>query len=115
MRCPMCHEELLPDAYVCRFCGASIAAEAATGVTQRLDPADVAPCPFCRIPMRAGFLHSPLRAGDVWWVAGAGEPEPWNGRLFGEQRLAFPVSVYRCGQCGYLAAFARAGTGSPPA
>jgi DNA-directed RNA polymerase subunit RPC12/RpoP len=114
MLCPMCHEEVLPDAYVCRFCGASIPQHAVTGITQRLAPDDLIYCPTCQLLMAEGFLHNPLHSSDLWWVAGPAEPDWWNGKLYGEQRVVFPITLYRCSRCGYLAAYARGGSQSPP-
>jgi hypothetical protein len=121
LQCSLCHEEALPDAFICHRCGALLPAQAdtdvtqdmlpqaVTGITQKLSPQDVVSCPICNLPMAEGFLHNPQRSPDIWWVAGRSDPYHWNGKLEGEQRAHFPVTMYRCGQCGYLAAYARPG------
>jgi hypothetical protein len=109
LQCSLCHEEALPDAFICHRCGALLPEQPATGVTQKLSPQDVVFCPTCNLPMVEGFLHNPQHSPDIWWVAGRSDAYHWNGKVEGEQRAYFAVTMYRCSQCGYLAAYARPG------
>jgi rubrerythrin len=106
MTCPFCHEELLPDAFVCRFCGASLPGSF-TGNTQRLASEMVKTCPKCASSMEVGFLTSPHPSNDIWWVAGLPDYSFTPKKLHGQQRSMIAVNLYRCQQCGYLEAYAQ--------
>ena len=113
MQCSLCHEEALPDAFICHRCGALLPGEstggatqklspqdgpllpgqAATGITQKLSPQDVVSCPSCNLPMAEGFLYNPLRSPYTWWAAGRAEPYNWNGEVGGSCRLL--LSIFR--------------------
>ncbi len=106
MHCHVCHEETLPDAFVCRFCGASLPG-AATGTTERLSSGMVVTCPKCDHFMEPGFLTNPHPAHAAWWVAGFSDDTYWPANKHGEQRTAMPITLYRCGHCGYIEAYAQ--------
>jgi len=69
-------------------------------------------CPYCSISLEAGMLVDVSQGQYVQsvWVTGI----PVQQRIFGiqtgvlnlEGRTKYPVTVYRCPECGFLQAFA---------
>jgi transcription elongation factor Elf1 len=105
MNCPLCHEEVLPDAFVCRFCGATLPG-AATGVTQRLPSLILRTCGRCGASMEAGFTISlPQLYRYSYWVRGEAEQEPRSLMIDGVSQQLHPIATYRCTGCGVLEAY----------
>jgi Domain of unknown function (DUF6487) len=109
LTCQTCHEPLLPDATLCRFCGALVTLPeplpvAVTGVTQPLAPMQI--CPSCQTRMEVGFLAMPQNRLGIWWAAGELPGSKSYPRIAHADWRAIPITAYRCPSCGWIAAFA---------
>jgi hypothetical protein len=109
MLCPRCNEEVLPEAFVCRFCGAYVnqpepILRPVTGDTEKLPPLKI--CPKCAIAMEEGFLVSPPQRSGVWWAAGQPPFDDTLQKVDSQPWRLYPVSIYRCLSCGYLESYA---------
>jgi hypothetical protein len=107
MHCPRCHEELLPEASLCRFCGAYVTQpeRPATGATTKLP--SLRTCPKCAAVMEAGYSVPATHAPGWWWVDGVWDTDY---PAYDPERRAtkkYPITLYRCTQCGFLEAYAR--------
>ncbi len=96
MQCSLCHEEALPDAFICHRCGALLPAQAATGTTQKLSPQDVVSCPTCNLSMAEGFLYNP--AAHTGYLVGRRQSGPillgWQaGRRAARQLSCHDISL----------------------
>jgi Double zinc ribbon len=105
MNCPHCQQLAPIDAAFCPSCGASVAA---TGATQRLNPAMSHLCAKCGNSMDRGFIPDEFRDRNEVTVWVRGEPQRDNraGAVLLGGADMWEVVTFRCMGCGYLESYA---------
>jgi predicted nucleic-acid-binding Zn-ribbon protein len=65
-------------------------------------------CPKCMGSLEEGFVvdESHTQRHQSSWVTGPAEPSYWLGGIKTGGKTRYPVTTYRCSQCGYLESYA---------